>query len=40
MENYVCLKFVKKKLDMIVVNDIIIEGFGFNSDKNVLYVIW
>lgn len=40
VEVYVCGKLVNKGLDMIVVNDIIVEGLGFNSDNNVLYVIW
>lgn len=40
VEVYVKWKLVDKKFDMIVVNDIIVVGLGFNSDVNVLQVFW
>ena len=32
-------KLEKKKLDMIVANDVSVEGIGFNSDDNAVIVI-
>ena len=33
-------KLEKKNLDMIVANDVSVEGIGFNSDDNAATVIW
>jgi len=33
-------KLTKKKLDMIVANDVSVEGIGFNSDDNAAILIW
>lgn len=32
-------KLEKKKLDMIIANDVSVEGIGFNSDDNAVIVI-
>ena len=33
-------KLTKKKLNMIVANDVSVEGIGFNSDDNAVTLIW
>jgi phosphopantothenoylcysteine decarboxylase/phosphopantothenate--cysteine ligase len=40
VENYARDKLERKKLDMIVANDVATAGIGFNSDNNAVTVLW
>lgn len=40
VERYATDKMQRKKLDMIVANDVSVPGLGFNSDQNAVTVFW
>ena len=40
VERYATDKMQRKKLDMIVANDVSVPGLGFNSDQNAVSVFW
>jgi phosphopantothenoylcysteine decarboxylase/phosphopantothenate--cysteine ligase len=40
VQNYARDKLERKKLDMIVANDVAAAGIGFNSDNNAVTVLW
>ena len=40
VERYATDKMQRKKLDMIVANDVSMPGLGFNSDQNAVSVFW
>jgi len=40
VKHYALDKLVRKKLDMIVANDVSVAGLGFNSDDNAVTVFW
>jgi phosphopantothenoylcysteine decarboxylase/phosphopantothenate--cysteine ligase len=40
LEHYARDKMQRKKLDMIVANDVSAPGIGFNSDQNAVSVFW
>lgn len=40
VERYATDKLARKKLDMIVANDVSQPGIGFNSDRNTIKVFW
>jgi phosphopantothenoylcysteine decarboxylase/phosphopantothenate--cysteine ligase len=40
VEHYALDKLSRKKLDMIVANDVSAPGLGFNSDDNAVTVFW
>lgn len=40
VENYARGKLERKKLDMIIANDVSVSGQGFNSNENAVKVIW
>ncbi|MDX1634522.1 MAG: bifunctional phosphopantothenoylcysteine decarboxylase/phosphopantothenate--cysteine ligase CoaBC [Marinobacter sp.] len=40
VEHYATDKMARKKLDMIVANDVSQPGIGFNSDRNTITVFW
>ncbi|HSP00407.1 MAG TPA: phosphopantothenoylcysteine decarboxylase, partial [Thioalkalivibrio sp.] len=40
IEHYALDKLTRKKLNMIVANDVSAPGLGFNSDNNAVVVYW
>lgn len=40
VEYYVCKKFVVKNFDMIVVNDVKVNGVGFGVDMNIVIIFF